>query len=255
MTFITKYNFILFLVLISFLFFSSCDPKEEQYELNIHFKHLVDDEEIIYGNDNIIYSNDATDPYSVRRVLYVLSEFTLYFSDGSSLLLDDFLFINSDDPTTLFHNIDNLPSLCSGISFRLGFSSEKNIDNAYINSSDNFHLSMLWPNLNGTDLAFQGGYHYMKLEGKYAIINPDTSTESYFYNTHTGPINSEDLSILYPVFNFSPSENIIVEMNVNNWYNDPVYSMADFGSAIMGNINAQTILSQNGSDVFAVKNE
>ena len=240
-------------MLVVLLCFSSCDPEEETFSLNIEFKHLVDDLEIVYSNDNMIYTNTASDIYSVRRLLYVLSDVTLYFSDGSSLLLDDFIFINTDDSETLFQTIYDLPGLCSGISFRLGFSSENNTDNAYVNSSDNFHLSMLWPNLNGTNLAFQGGYHYMKLEGKY-YENGQLEPVA-FYNTHTGPINAEDFSILYPAFSFTPSENITIEMNVNNWYNDPTYSMVDFGSAIMGNISAQTILYQNGSNVFSVKSE
>ena len=260
MVFLTKNNFIRILFLLVVLFsFSSCEPDEETFSLNIEFKHLINDQEIIYGNDNMIYDNNTSNTYSVRRLLYVLTDITLYFADGSNLLLDDFLFINTDDSGTIFHTIDNLPALCSGISFRLGFSSENNIDNAYVNASDNFHLSMLWPNLNGTNLAFQGGYHYMKLEGKYLLSTyyPDgsSSEDSYFYNTHTGPINGEDLSILYPEFNFTPSENIVIEMDVNNWYNNPVYMLSDVGSAIMDNTSAQNMLYQNGSDVFFVKSE
>ena len=39
-------------------------------------------------------------------------------------------------------------------------------------------------------------------------------------------------------------------MNVNNWYNNPVYNIVEFGSAVMDNIDAQNILYQNGLDVF-----
>ena len=96
--------------------------------------------------------------YSVRRILYVLSDITLYF-DNDTVLIDDFIFVNTDDATTLTHTINNLPAECTGISFRLGFSSQDNIDNAYLDSNQ-FHNNMVWPNLNGTNLAFQGGYHY-----------------------------------------------------------------------------------------------
>ena len=42
-------------------------------------------------------------------------------------------------------------------------------------------------------------------------------------------------------------------MNINNWYNNPVYDMVEFGSGIMGNVDAQSILYQNGLDVFTVQ--
>ena len=253
MVFLIKNNFIRLLFGIICLFcFSSCDKEEETFLLNIEFKHLIDNEEIVYGNDNMVYDNNISNIYSVRRLLYVLSDVVLYFDDGSSLLLDGFFFVNTDDSETLFYTIENLPGICSGISFRLGFSSEKNIENAHVNSPNNFHLSMLWPNLNGINLAYQGGYHYMKIEGKYVDSNAPKG-QSFFYNTHTGPISAEDFSILYPEFDFKPSENITINMNVNNWYNDPIYRMVDFGPAIMDNIDAQNILYQNGLDVFSVQ--
>ena len=117
---------------------------------------------------------------------------------------------------------------------------------------------MIWPNLNETNLAFQGGYHYMKLEGKYFNI---LLGEDNFYNTHTGPINLEDFSILYsghndtPAFDFPESNSITINMNVNNWYNNPMYDISIFGSAIMGNFDAQNILYENGLDVFSVESE
>ena len=41
-------------------------------------------------------------------------------------------------------------------------------------------------------------------------------------------------------------------MNVNNWYNNPVYDLNIFGSAIMANLDAQNLLYQNASDVFSI---
>ena len=241
-----KTNFIsfLFIIVLAFCFFG-CEPdsdSDDSFSLNIQFNHLVDGEDISYGNDNLFYVNEAGNPYSVRRLLYVLSDVVLYF-ENESVDLNDFIFVNTDVSETLNYNIENLPGLCSGISFRLGFSSENNIDNEYLDSPHNFHNAMVWPNLNGTNLAFQGGYHYMKLEGKY---------DESFYNTHTGPTNAEDFSILYPVFNFTPATSISINMNVNNWYNDPIYDMSFFGSGIMDNIDAQNLLYQNGFDVFSV---
>jgi len=58
MVFIIKNNFIHLLFLLVVLFsFSSCEPDKETFSLNIEFKHLVNDDEIVYGNDNMIYDN------------------------------------------------------------------------------------------------------------------------------------------------------------------------------------------------------
>ncbi len=272
-----KNNFIsfLFIIVLAFCFFG-CEPdsdSDDSFSLNIQFTHLVDGEDISYGNDNLFYVNEAGNPYSVRRLLYVLSDVVLYFDDAPAMDIG-FLFINTDDAPTLQYQIENLPGLCSGISFRLGFSSKNNIDNEYLNSPNNFHNAMVWPNLNGTNLAFQGGYHYMKLEGKYFdyydYYEPDGTdttlvTPVYaFYNTHTGPTNAEDFSILYPTFNFTPSSSISINMNVRNWYGSgnglglplsSVYDMSYYGSGIMDNMEAQNILYQNGLNVFSVESE
>lgn len=219
-----------------------------EFKLDISFKHFIDQDEIIFGNDNF-YTMDLN-TYSVRRVLYVLSDITLYFDNNTELELDDFIFVNSDNSTTLTHTINNLPAACTGLRFRLGFSIQDNIDNAYLDAPNQFHNNMVWPNSNGTNFAFQGGYHYMKLEGKY--LN-DSSNASLYYNTHTGPTNATDFSVLYPEFYFSSTSSILIKMNIDNWYNKPQYIISDFGNGIMSNPLAQEILQQNGGSVFTVE--
>ena len=216
--------------------------------LEINFYHFVDEVEIIYGNDNILYENNAGNNYSVRRILYVLSDIMLFFEDGTNLLLDEFIFVNTDDPSTLTKTIYDLPALCSGISFSLGFSSENNIDNQYIDAENNFHSLMLWPNTNGVNPALQGGYHYMKLEGKYI----DLEAQEKFYNNHTGPTNGNNFSSIYS-FIFDDCQSISINMNINNWYNNPIYDFNVFGSGIMDNIEAQDYLYQNASDIFSIQ--
>ena len=223
--------------------------------LEINFFHFVDEAEIIYGNDNIVYENNAGNNYSVRRILYVLSDIMLFFEDGTTLLLDEFIFVNTDDPNTFKKTLYDLPALSAGISFTLGFSSENNIDNQYIDAENNFHSLMLWPNTNGVNPAFQGGYHYMKLEGKYI----DSKGEDKFYNNHTGPTNGSDFSFYQFIFDFpgegfvGTANSISINMNVNNFYNNPIYDFNVFGSGIMDNIDAQENLRNNAGDVFSIE--
>ncbi|MDR3046497.1 MAG: hypothetical protein LBU51_02640, partial [Bacteroidales bacterium] len=44
-----------------------------------------------------------------------------------------------------------------------------------------------------------------------------------------------------------------VKMNVNNWFKEPiVYDFAHWGSEMMGNLEAQDALQQNGQAVFSI---
>ena len=104
---------------------------------------------------------------------------------------------------------------------------------------------MLWPNTLG------GGYHYMKLEGRYV----DNYGEQKFYNTHTGGLNSSDYSInyLFDIDNSESNSKIFIDMNINNIYNDPVYDFNYYGSAIMSSEVAQSVIQVNMlEDVFSV---
>ena len=140
-----------------------------------------------------------------------MSDITLFFVD-STVVLDDFFFINSDLPETLNKTI--------------------------------FLIYLV--NEMGQTMHYKEVIDYMKLEGKYIDQN------SRGYNNHTGPTNSNDFSFLSDTYSFSPSSSISINMNINNWYNDPIYDLNIFGSGIMSNNDAQTIIQQNASDVFTV---
>ena len=88
----------------------------------------------------------------------------------------------------------------------------------------------------------------MKIEGRY--INHQGVQSGY--NLHAGPTNSEDFSFLYPRFDFPPSAEIIITMNINNWFDNPVH---DLSSAIMYNLNAQNNLYENAQNVFLIDPE
>ena len=216
--------------------------------LKINFANLVDGAELVYGNNNFLYTNSIGANYSVSRILYVLSDITLYFQNDEIVNYQDIIFVNSENNETLFHEFDNLPGLCVGIGFRLGFLTENNVDFFYINQEFNFHDLMKWPNSFGQSSSLinqPGGYHYMKIEGRY--IN--AQGQEIGYNTHSGPTNGNDFSILYSQFNFNPSAEITLLMNVNNWYDNPIHNIKP---AIMEDVESQTNLFQNANNVFSI---
>mgnify|MGYP001280624840 CR=1 FL=1 len=230
------------LIIFSFIFFNSCETDDE-IQIDISFRQFVGQNQLELNN--MTYENEAGNLYSVERFLYVISDLTLYFENGESMSLDDYYFIDLDNQNSLkIKNID-IPSLCVSVSFTYGFSQNNNVTDVYLNDANNFHNLMLWPTTLG------GGYHYMKLEGKYL----DNYGEQKFYNTHTGGLYGNDYSMNY-FFDFDASENqteIYIDMNINNIYNDPIYDFNYYGSAIMSSEEAQSVIQINMMEgVFSV---
>ena len=122
----------------------------------------------------------------------------------------------------------------------IGYTNQESLEYTLTNK-----LAALW-STSRNELWIKG-----KTSGQYL----DLVDGEHVYNTHTGPTNAEDLSVSYAQFEFVPSSTISINMNVNNWYNDPVYNMVVFGNAIMGNLDAQELLSQNGENVFSIQLE
>ena len=233
---------IVIFLFFSFFFFNSCET-EDLMEIDIQFRQFVDQNQLQLNS--IIYQNESGNLYSVERFLYVISDLKLYCENGETVILDNYYFINLDDESSLKLKNINIPSSCVSLSFNYGFSQDNNVTNLYLNDGDNFHDLMLWPTTLG------GGYHYMKLEGKYL----DDYGVQKFYNTHTGALHGNDYSINYNFDIASADENscIYVDMNINNIYNDPVYNFNYFGSAIMSSEEAQSVIQVNMlEDVFSV---
>lgn len=239
------YNIILimkyfsFFILLATIFFS-CDT-DDDLKIDIQFRHFINNESLVLND--LIYTNQGGEIYSVQRLMYVISDLKLYCENGDIIYLDNFYFLNLDDINSLTINDIIVPSTCISISFTFGFSNVNNLSNVYLNSSNNFHNLMFWPDLLG------GGYHYLKLEGKYYNSNQ----EEQFYNTHTGALNGTDYSFDYNQDISSENYNTLyIDMNINNFYNSPIYNFENFGSGIMQNESAQQLIFTNLEDVFSI---
>ena len=124
--------------------------------------------------DAIAYPHPAGQNYSVQTLKYFVSNIVLYKASGDSVYIDVEHYIDANDPTTTTleysQSIEN--TSYTGIAFIFGLDASKNVTGAYINPPENL---MEWP------IPMGGGYHYMKMEGKYDSLGTIKN-----YNIHTG---------------------------------------------------------------------
>ncbi len=242
------------ILLFSALFlFTSCPKSEELIadSVNIEFYNHVNGVPIVF--DSITgysewFNTLSGQTYNILNLYYLITDIKLKNENGSVLKnLADIHFVSSDDDNTNYLFIPEILSCgeYSNIEFVFGINSEKNINNAYIN--ENFHNQMFWPDFMG------GGYHYMKLEGKF-------DNETSFYATHTGGLDGTDYSITksFPINIISTengsTHNIRISTDVNNWYSNP-NNITINSDGIMGNVELQQKLQENGNNnVFNVQN-
>ena len=235
-------------LLISFFLFSCkkdpVDPGSEFVQLEFAISNQVDGAELIF--DDIKYTNEAGNTYSVVTLKYFISDITLHNTDGSFILIDDEHYVDATDPSTLVYSPeDSIPNgEYSHISFTFGLNDTKNVDGYFTNAPE---INMQWPPAMGQ------GFHYLKLEGKFDSVGVVKN-----YNTHTGPSmnNPFFIDVTLPASSFTADGkdmSIDLMMNINKWYSNPnMYDFNTFGQAIMGNQTAQKQLQENGADVFSV---
>lgn len=243
------------LLLIGILFFS-CEEKEERGRLSLAFTFSVDDEE--FSPDELIYTNAAGNLYQVNEVKFFISEVRLTNSNGEIFSIKDnnsIHYVDYDlEETKQWSMRDALPiGDYSNIQFYFGLSKGKNISNAFPNPPES---NMAWPS------GLGGGYHYMQINGKWSdngVLSP--------INVHTGisKLYSADSLISYR-HNFFTVESelpftietdqtttLYVNMNINNWFSDPeVFDFSEWGPGIMEDEEAQTIIKNNGWNVFTI---
>ena len=221
--------------------------------ITFRLNHSVDGAPLVLND--MRYTNEAGNNYSVITLVYYISDITLHKTDGSKVKKKGLHYRDIDDATTATYTVTGIPDgEYSGISFVFGLDSVTNQTGNLPN--EDVHNNMEWP------VPLGGGYHYMKLEGRYR----DTANQITSYNTHMGRgrmiangdttfhenfINTELLNSALTVSEDGWEIELI--MNLNEWYKNPnAYNFNTFGSAIMMNQNAQQTLKENGADIFSI---
>ncbi len=258
----------LIIIAITTLFFvSSCgteNPEPDPHpsgKLSFEFQHKIDNNSIIY--DTFMYVNDAGNHYLISEIQYFISDVMLHKNNGTSVILsswEDIHYVDTDIIKTQTYTFyDEIAiGIYDKLSFTFGIVGEKNNSLLFVNPPESF---MFWPENLG------GGYHYMKLNGKW--INELEQVSPYNFHLGIGQIyDSYPDSISGFVQNYftvemddfpieiivSETRNLEIIMNVENWFRSPnIYDHNTWGGDIMQKQEAMQLAVENGKDVFTYK--
>lgn len=212
--------------------------------LSIKFDHHVDGQTLSF--EDTYYSNAAGNQYRVLMLKYIISGVSLY-RDGKRAFRQStppkVISGKYEDTQTLL--LKNIPiGSYDSISFSLGAVREFNYDNAFELGYDD--LGMYWPTSMG------GGYHFMRFEGHWK-----DGADYGGYAFHIGQ-NENLITTGFPVsimVELSQSSNLGVEMNLNEWFENPhLYNLKIESGYTMGDTVKMNMLVQNGHNVFSIKN-
>ena len=204
------------------------------------------------------YTNANGEVLTLSKLVYLISDVTFTNADGDVFDAGDYNLIDArtGSNASFTPNIE-IPEGDYTVTFTYGFDDEDNIDLAYndLNSSDGS-----W----SVPAPLGGGYHYMRLEGKY--INATTDETAFQFhnvraNRHSslppGPntlVELQDTSIEVNLGQVSIVEgtSIEVKMNVAEWLKNPnQWDLNVLFTVLMPNFDAQIMMNENGQNVFS----
>ncbi len=230
----------------------SCDKTASQGNLTLLVSHEVDGQPLV--TDTLCYVNEAGNHYLVNEVQWFISKVRIQNEQGEWHDFGDAFYIDTDLPESCTLESNGLPvGHYTSVQFTFGFSNDDNQSGRF---NDPPECNMFWPDELG------GGYHYMKLNGKYlnadsllapmAIhlgIGQNADFTSFYDNSFVvdAPIDFDILE--------EQASTLCLTMNIEQWFTDPnCYDILQYGSAIMQNQEAQQVLKENGHNVFSIKN-
>lgn len=264
-----SYRLFFILLICNCLIIPSCkkthnnDQPEETGHITFTFSHKVDG--IPLQKDTMMYVNAAGNPYDITEIMYFISDVTLYKSDGTKKVINewkDINYVDIDIPSTLSWEVfDAIPAgTYDSISFIFGISGEKNQSFMFVNPPE---VNMMWPDVLG------GGYHYLMINGRWK----DNLHVNQPYNYHLGigqlyKGNVIEVDSIYAfVQNYfrvtlpnsaftltvNTTRHIEIIMNIESWFITPhIYDHNYWGGAVMQNQAAMQMIKENGADVFTV---
>ena len=216
----------------------------------IRISHTANGHDLV--TDSLCYSNEAGNQYLVTEIQWFISNVTLVNKQGEEHELGKVFYIDTNLPETQTLAAASIPcQKYNRMRFTFGLDEQDNISGFFTDPPES---NMFWPDPLG------GGYHYMKLNGKYLDENGNLAP----MNIHLGIGQNEDHTLFYQNYftveiplDLTVQEGITnviqLNMDIDNWFRNPnTYDLTIFGSAIMQNQEAQQALKENGHDVFSI---
>jgi|SRR5690554_158658 len=244
------------LLLTSFIllitsFLSSCNkdnpdptPNPTIVESYLKFKHQVDNQPVVF--DTVMYINDFGNNFSIETIRYFISNVAFVKSNGSIVNIYDAIYV--DGRLEAYKQKKITKAIANGdyteIRFTFGLDSEMNQTGAFNNFPE---AAMEWPMMMG------GGYHYMKLEGRYENQNMYNH-----FNFHTGPLNNNknyfQVALPMSLKVTNGSFDVSLAMEIQNWFKNPnSFDLTTIAQGMMGDQNKQELVKNNGFNVFSVE--
>lgn len=251
-----KIVLILVITIVAFSCKKNDDNASTPVSVSFNFTQNWDGSDIQNSDfENTQYINAFVTQQTISKLVYLISDIT--FTDAAGTVYDagDFNLINARQGTNLsFTPNVQVPPGDYLVSFTFGFDDEDNIDGAYL------ELNQTPEGPWGVPGQLGGGYHYMRLEGKY---NNTTGTDvGYAYHVIRAndmsmtPLLLEDTSFVVNLgqVTVSNTTNVEIKMNVSEWFKNPnTWDLNTLFANLMPNFNAQKMISANGAQgVFSL---
>ena len=230
--------------LMQIMFFSACRKQAVNQtklsELELDFTFMVDGRNLDF--DTLIFVNDAGNIFSVSKLEFILSNFELTSGNGSHAF-GNVEYVNAGIAGKTKLRLTGIPlGEYSGLKCLIGLDSLRNISNGLPGTLE--FNSMFWP------VQMGGGYHFMKLEGKFVDSGAHVG-----YAIHLGK-NGNAVSCIMP-FTFTVDESskrVSVEMDLSEWFKNPYrYDLKKDGRYTMSTDSLMALISHNGRDVLKIK--
>ncbi len=232
----------------------SCKKPASYGDLTVNIDYSVNGKALI--TDSLCYCNEAGNEFLITEIQWFISKMELQDERGEWVSSEQKIFyIDTDIPESQTLQIASIPvGRYKALRFVFGLDEEDNRTGLFTDPPES---EMFWPDFLG------GGYHYMKLNGKYLNAEGHLAPLAI----HLGIGQNEDCTEFYQNYfivelpiDFTIKENTVnqfdLTMVIDNWFRNPnLYDFNTFGSAIMQNQAAQQALKENGKDVFTTSTQ
>ncbi len=249
------------LVIVFALMMAACTKPNEKAEINLNLGYEVNGKSLV--TDSLCYENEAGNKFLITEIQWFLSNIELKNEAGDWIMLHQTGLSDTLDVSRVYYIDTDIPESqtlhsspvkvghYTAIRFTFGLDETDNQTGLFTDPPES---EMFWPDMLG------GGYHYMKLNGKYLKAEDRLAPMAI----HLGIGQNEDCTEFYqnyfivelPIeFNVkvNTENQLDLTMVIDNWFRNPnTIDFDELGSHIMQNQTAQRLLKGNGKDVFRI---